>query len=136
MLSSIFADSGTVTTPTLQSNSTDPPLFTLDNDWPESAPLGQPQHPPPSLQHSNSSTGPPLPADQATRQQQQQMQVVHPFGMNTVVSTTTRNGSTAERDAEGMAGLTFTGSAGGVVVESPATTMTPLDVYSLVVKPQ
>lgn len=111
----MFADSGTVTTPTLHSNSNDPPLFTLDNDWPESAPLGQ------GVRRTEQETG------------QHQMQITQPFGVG--------GGADADAAREGpgkgeIAGLTFTGSAGGMVVESPVTTMTPRDVYSLVVKPQ
>ena len=121
MLSSMFADSGTVTTPTLHSNSTDPPLFTLDNDWPESVPLGR------DPRRTAATTG----ADQnAAQQPQQQMAITQPFG----------NGEAVAVDAgsadEGIVGLTFTGSAGVMVVESPVTTMSPRDVYSLVVKPQ
>jgi hypothetical protein len=114
MLSSMFADSGTVTTPTLHSNSNDPPLFTLDNDWPESAPLGR------EVRRTEQEQG-----------QGQEMQISQPFGGGGV------DGEAREGPGEGeIAGLTFTGSAGGMVVESPVTTMTPRDVYSLVVKPQ
>lgn len=95
----------------------DPPLFTLDNDWPESVPLGR---------EGRRTTG--GPEQEAGRGQ---IMISQPFGAG--------DGADARAEGQGdgeIAGLTFTGSAGGMVVESPATTMTPRDVYSLVVKPQ
>lgn len=129
MLSSMFADSGTVTTPTLQSNSTDPPLFTMDNDWPESGPLGQPSLL--TLRTSSSS------ALDTTMDQpgQPHLTITQPFTMSGSAARYAGH-SAPPGEEEGIAGLTFSGSAGGVVVGSPATTMTPRDVYSLVVKPQ
>lgn len=58
------------------------------------------------------------------------MAITQPFGNGNGVAADAGSG-----DGE-IVGLTFTGSAGAVVVESPVTTMTPRDVYSLVVKPQ
>lgn len=127
MLSSMFADSGTVTTPTLHANSNDPPLFTIDNEWPESVPLGQSLLPPAQQIPSSSALG--------NVTDHPQLAITQPFSVS---GTATRDASRSAPpgEAEGIAGLNFTGSAGAVVVESPTTTMTPRDVYSLVVKPQ
>jgi hypothetical protein len=127
MLSSMFADSGTVTTPTLHANSNDPPLFTIDNEWPESVPLGQTGITPAPQASSSSILG--------NVTEPTQLPLMQPFSMS---GTATRDVSRSAPpgEAEGIAGLSFTGSAGAVVVESPTTTMTPRDVYSLVVKPQ
>lgn len=123
----MFADSGTVTTPTLHANSTDPPLFTMDNEWPESVPLGQTVLPPSQQMTASSVLGPAM--------DQPQLTIMQPFSM---FGSATRDvgRSAPPGEEEGIAGLTFTGSAGAVVVESPTTTMTPRDVYALVVKPQ
>ncbi|KAJ9109914.1 hypothetical protein QFC19_001894 [Naganishia cerealis] len=119
MLSSMFADSGTVTTPTLHPSSTDPPLFTLDSNWPESTMM---------LPAGQISTG------GAVNAAEQERMLTNPFGAQ---STGTTPGSALRHgDSESLAGLSFTGSAGGAPVESPMTAMTPSDVYSLVVKPQ
>ncbi|KAJ9106153.1 hypothetical protein QFC21_001296 [Naganishia friedmannii] len=112
MLSSMFADSGTVTTPTLHPSSTDPPLFTMDPSWPEPAMM--------------------VPAGQASTAEQDRM-MAYPFD---VQSTVTTPGMASKQGGGGdLTGLSFTGSAGGAPVESPLTAMTPSDVYSLVVKP-
>ncbi|KAJ9124113.1 hypothetical protein QFC22_000908 [Naganishia vaughanmartiniae] len=113
MLSSMFADSGTVTTPTLHPSSTDPPLFTMDSNWPESSIM--------------------VPPGQAAAAGEQDRIMAYPFEPQ---STVTTPGMALKRaDGADLTGLSFTGSAGGAPVESPLTTMTPADVYSLVVKP-
>ena len=127
MLSSMFADSGTVTTPTLHANSTDPPLFTMDNEWPESGPLSQTLLPPSQQMTASSILGPVM--------DQSQLTITQPFSMSGA-ATRDVSRSAPLGEEEGIAGLSFTGSAGAVVVESPTMTMTPRDVYSLVVKPQ